>query len=323
MKKNVLNILKTSGSQWVSGEDICRRLSVSRTAVWKHIKSLNRDGYYIETQPRRGYRLVTVPDLLYPNEITSGLNTKFMGQEVIHYQQLLSTNDEAKKLASQGAGEGTIVVAEQQIGGKGRLGRKWHSANASDIMFSLILRPNINPAETPQVSMLAAVAVAKAIGKTHVVKPRIKWPNDLLINGSKLCGILVEISAEADRVRHVVLGIGINVNSTQEDWPDEIQHKTTSLREETGEIQSRHDLIKNVLYELEELYLLWQHQGFADVLKLWRQWCVSQRCQARVETIRGSFSGWIEGVNTEGHLLLRLNDGEVKTFSSGDVSLRL
>ncbi|MBM7856039.1 BirA family biotin operon repressor/biotin-[acetyl-CoA-carboxylase] ligase [Desulfohalotomaculum tongense] len=323
MKKEVLNILKSNHSQWVSGEDMCRRLGISRTAVWKHIRNLKQDGYRIETQPRMGYRLVGVPDLLYPAEVVEGLNTKYFGQKIIHYQQVESTNEEAKKLAVRGVEQGTVVIAEQQAGGRGRLGRRWHSAFGKEIMFSVVLYPNINPAETPQVSMLAAVAVARAIEKTCAVRAGIKWPNDLLVSDKKVCGILVEIGAEVDRVKYVVLGIGINVNSTKQDWPVEIEHKATSLREERGTAVSRLKLMRSVLEELEQLYEVWQQQGFAPILRQWRAWCVSQHCRARVETIRGSYSGWIEGVNNNGELLLRLSDGSIHTFNSGDVSLRM
>lgn len=322
MKTDVLHILKQNQYQWISGEDICRQLSVSRTMVWKHIRSLKQDGYDIETQPRLGYRLVSTPDRLYPMEILTGLNTNFMGQRVLHHHTLTSTNDEAKKLARQGVRQGTVVVAEQQTAGKGRLGRQWYSNAGEDVLLSVILHPNINPAQTPQVSMLAAVAVARAVEKTCGIQVGIKWPNDLLVQGKKICGVLVEIGAEIDRVKYVVLGIGINTNSLAALWPDVIRDNTTSLREECGEKVSRVELVRAIMEELEYLYNTWQQEGFNTILKTWRTWCVSQHCQARVETLQGSYHGWIEGVNNNGALLLRLSDGSIQSFLSGDVSLR-
>ncbi|MBO8136983.1 MAG: biotin--[acetyl-CoA-carboxylase] ligase [Desulfotomaculum sp.] len=323
MKDKILNILKKQKDQWVSGEDICRRLNVSRTAVWKHIRTLKQQGYEIETQPRRGYRLITVPDLLYPQEIAEGLKTKFIGKKIIHRYRVDSTNDAAKELARNGAKEGTLVITEQQTSGKGRLGRRWHSAYGKDILMSVILRPEINPAEIPQVSMMSAVAAARAVEHTCQLEPGIKWPNDLLVEGRKLSGILVEMGAEIDRVKYVVLGIGINVNSTSSDWPDDIKHKTTSIHQVKGTAVSRLKLLQNLLEELEQLYEIWQKQGFQPILELWRQLCVSKNCPARVDTIRKSYTGWIDGVNENGELLLRLDDGKIIPFSSGDVSLRL
>jgi BirA family biotin operon repressor/biotin-[acetyl-CoA-carboxylase] ligase len=323
LKDKVLRILKSAQQEWTSGEEICQQLNVSRTAVWKHIRTLKQAGYQIDTQPRLGYRLVITPDYLYPAEIKAGLNTSFIGQNIIHFPQLPSTNDYAKKIARDGVAPGTVVVTEAQVAGKGRLGRQWCSLPNQDVALSVLLYPNISPMETPKFSMLAAVAVAKGIEKACDIKAGIKWPNDLLINGKKVCGILVEIGAEMDRVKYVVLGIGINVNSSAEVWSDDIKFKTTSLKEQKGITVNRVDLVRSILTQLEETYLGCQKHGFDPVLDEWRSWCVTQQCQARVETINGSFTGWIEGIDNSGALLLRLDDGTLKNFTSGEVSLRL
>ncbi|WP_031517128.1 biotin--[acetyl-CoA-carboxylase] ligase [Desulfofalx alkaliphila] len=323
MRDKVLHTLKKNKGRWVSGEDICKQLAISRTMVWKHIGSLKEQGYQIETQRRLGYRLLKSPDILYPQEIYAGLNTKLMGSKIIHLERVDSTNEVAKGLARQGAEEGTVVIAEEQNCGKGRLGRHWYSAAGKDIVFSVLLKPKISLSETPQVSMLAAVAVARAMEAVCDTKVGIKWPNDLLINNKKFCGILVEIGAEIDCVRHVVLGIGINVNSLADNWPREIRGHTSSLRAEVGEKLSRVKVLQAVLKELDHLYSVWKEEGFAAILKLWRTWCISQHCNARVETLQGSYTGRIEGVNNTGELLLRMSDGSIRAFSSGDVSLRL
>ncbi|MEG6617216.1 biotin--[acetyl-CoA-carboxylase] ligase [Peptococcaceae bacterium 1198_IL3148] len=321
MKERVLHILKSA--QRISGEEICRQLNISRTAVWKHIKTLKQEGYQIDTQPRLGYQLLKTPDCLYPAEVKAGLETTFIGQKLFHFAQLSSTNDYAKELARDGGAEGAVVVTEAQVGGKGRLGRQWHSVAGEDVALSVLLYPNISPMETPKFSMLAAVAVAKGIEQTCGIKAAIKWPNDLLINGKKVCGILVEMGAEMDRVKYVVLGIGINVNSTPEMWSEDIKYKTTSVKEQNGQPINRVKLVQNLLAQLEALYLLCRERGFAPILEEWCKWCVSLNCQAKVETINGNFTGWVEGIDDSGSLLLRLKDGSVKTFTSGEVSLRL
>ncbi len=322
MKAKILKVLKANFGQWVSGEEICRYFSVSRTAVWKHIRTLKQEGYDIETQPRLGYRLINNPDVLYPEEVKNNLHTDIIGTNVIHWHKINSTNEEAKKLANADAEQGTVVISEQQVGGKGRRGRSWISQPGKDISFSAILKPKLSPAEISQVSMLAAVAVAKAVENACGLRAGIKWPNDLLYNGRKFCGILVEMGAEADQVRYVVVGIGINVNSSPEEWPEEMRYKTTSLKNECGAEISRVELMQELLRRLDQLYIQWQQQGFEPILKQWRTWCISQHCQARVETISGSYHGWIEGVSNSGALLLRMNDGSLRTFLSGDVSLR-
>lgn len=322
MKASILQMLKTTQRQWLAGPDICRRLNISRTAVWKHIQNLKQDGYQIQTEPRRGYQLIASPDCLYPWEIASSLKTEFIGQRIIHHQQLSSTNDEAKRLARDKTPAGTVIVAEQQTGGRGRMGRRWYGAGGKDIALSVVLYPTILPAEAARFSMLAAVAVARAIKQTCNLPVEIKWPNDLLIAGRKLCGILVEMSAEMDGVKYLVLGIGINVNATAALWPQEIKNKTTSLYQQVGTEVSRVDLTQNLLYQLERLYLQWQNEGFAPIMGAWRADCVSQQCFGRITTAQGQYTGWIEGIDDSGALLLRLPEGTIHTFMSGDVSLR-
>lgn len=322
MKAKILHMLKNADQQWLSGEEICRRLDISRTAVWKHVHSLKQDGYQIQSQPRRGYQLVTSPDCLYPWEITPNLATNFIGHRVIHHHQLLSTNDEAKRLVREKMPPGTVVVTEEQIGGRGRLGRQWYGAKGRDIALSVLLYPTILPTEAPRFSMLAAVAVANALQETCGLGVGIKWPNDVLLQGRKVCGILVEMAAEMDRVKYIILGIGLNVNSTAEMWPEEIRNSTTSLCQQLGEPVNRVELVRSILSHLEKLYLQWSEEGFAPVMAAWRAWCISLQCSARVQTIHGEYTGWVEGVDDSGALLLRLEDGSVQSFLSGDVSLR-
>ncbi|MCL0101129.1 biotin--[acetyl-CoA-carboxylase] ligase [Peptococcaceae bacterium] len=322
MKDKILDILKRHYGEWVSGERICKDLNISRTAVWKKINALKEEGYEIETKHHMGYRLVRIPDLLLPYEIKSSLDTKYIGREVVYYDSIDSTNDAAKEMAERRREHGTVVVTEKQTRGKGRMGRRWVSKACKDVLFSVILYPKIGLAQIAQISMLAVVAVAEALERNFGVKSGIKWPNDLLIDAKKVCGVLLEISAEADCVRYVVLGIGINVNSDESDWPNEIIDRTTSLKLVMGENVSRVKVIRAVLEELELWYEKWRALGFEPILRKWRTWCVSQKCYATVKTLEGEYNGWIEGVNDEGALILRLDDGTKKVFLSADVSLR-
>ena len=202
-------------------------MGLSRAAVWKRVHRLKAQGYVIEGSPRRGYRLLAVPDKLLPEEVLQGLKTRVFTGPVHHFETLDSTNDLAKELAVQGAPEGTVVVAEAQTGGRGRLGREWDSPPGVGLYVSLVLRPMLPPMELPQITLTTAVAVVRAVRRVAGVAPGIKWPNDLLLNGKKLGGILTEMETESDRIRHVVVGLGLNVNNPG--FPPELAATATSL----------------------------------------------------------------------------------------------
>ncbi|OPX89513.1 MAG: Bifunctional ligase/repressor BirA [Pelotomaculum sp. PtaB.Bin117] len=323
MKRAVLRLLKEFQPEFVSGEDICKKLDVTRTAVWKHIQTLREDGYGIDARPRAGYSLVRVPDRLYAEEILDGLNSKFFGQQVYYYDSVSSTNDMAKELVRQGARDGSIVVAEEQTGGKGRLGRKWHSPKYKNVCFSVILYPSVNPSEASQMTMVTAVALALAVRKKTGVPVGIKWPNDLFVGGRKICGILTEMSAELDRIDYLVVGAGLNVNQELIELPEEVRDIATSLKVETGAELARVDLLQAMLEEYEQWYQLWLEQGFPVVLAKWKELSVSLHCPVRVHTLNKSWEGWAEDVDYDGALLLRLPDGGLQRLIVGDVSLRV
>lgn len=322
MKQDILKLLKENRPEFVSGEDICKSLNVTRTAVWKHIQSLREDGYEVEARPRAGYRLIAVPDRLYPLEIGDGLKTRFIGRKIFYADSLSSTNTVAKELARSEYGEGSMVVAEMQTGGKGRLGRGWSSPKYKGIWFSLILFPRVNPSEASQITMLTAVAVALAIRSETGQEAGIKWPNDLLLNGKKICGILVELSAEMEQINHLVIGTGINANQDLADFPEEYADKATSLKLESGRFISRVKLLQACLLEFERWYTLWLGSGFAPVLAKWKELSVTLNCPVRLTTVNKTWEGWAEDADDDGALMLRLPDGELKKFVSGDVSLR-
>lgn len=321
MKGTIVQILKQSG-EWVSGESLCRELGVSRTAVWKHIRNLREEGYDIEARANLGYRLRSVPDVPYPGEVAEGLGTAVMGSRIEYFVDLPTTNNEAKKLARAGCPEGTVVVAESQSGGKGRMGRFWFSPRARGLWFSVILRPPVNLVETPQVTMVAAVAVALAVREHTGLAASIKWPNDLLVEGKKLCGILVELNAEIDRVNFMVAGIGLNVNIDSNQFPPELAGIATSLKIEAGRHIPRVPMLRALLQSLEIWYRRWLQEGFTPVLEKWRELCVTLDCPVTVHTIKGSYAGHALDVDETGALLVQRADGTVERLVAGEVSLR-
>jgi len=322
LKESILRLLKEHRPEYVSGEDICRSLEVTRTAVWKHIQALREDGYEIEARPRAGYLLVCVPDRLYAEEIRDGLGTEFIGRHVYYCSSVSSTNDVAIELAQKGVPDGSLVVAEEQTGGRGRLSREWYSPRYKGIWFSLVLYPSVTPAEAPRVTMVTAVALALAVRKVTGVPVGIKWPNDLLVKGKKFCGILTELGAELDKINYLVMGAGINVNQDPADFPQELRDIATSLKIEAGAEIARVGLLQSLLAEFEYWYRLWLEQGFGNVLKKWKELSVSLNCPVRIHTLNKTWDGWAEDVDEEGALLLRLPDGKLQRLLAGDVSLR-
>jgi BirA family biotin operon repressor/biotin-[acetyl-CoA-carboxylase] ligase len=322
MKNKIIDILKRQNGNWISGEALCRELGVSRTAVWKHIRGLREGGYDIEARANLGYRLLGSPDVPFPAEVASGLSTVFTGRRIEYFRDLPSTNAEAKNLAREGCAEGTVVIAECQNGGRGRMGRSWFSPGNKGLWFSIVLRPPVNPVETPQVTMVAAVAVATALREHAGVPAGIKWPNDILLEGKKVCGILVELNAEADRVDFMVAGIGLNVNISRDEFPPEIRDIATSLQIASGRPVSRVPLLRALLESFEKWYGCWLEQGFAPVLKKWRELCVTLDCPVTVHTMKESFSGHALDVDDTGALLVRTEDGAIQRLIAGEVSLR-
>lgn len=320
MKETVLAGLKGQFGCYVSGEELSRLLQVSRTAVWKYIGSLREDGYEIESSPRLGYRLVSVPDLLLPLEIQDGLKTSVVGKQIYYRRTIDSTNRLARELAAAGATEGTVILAEEQLAGRGRLGRSWVSP-AGGIWLSLIMRPQLAPHKAQLVTLLAAVAAVEATEMTTGLVPGIKWPNDLLLGGRKLAGILTEVSAEMERVNYLVLGIGLNANLTAEHFQGELTDSATSLLLETGQLVSRVTWVQNFLKVFEQAYLPVQEQGFAGVLACWRRYSVTLGRDVIVSLSGRSIHGTALEIDEQGALLVKTAAG-LETFLAGEVSLK-
>jgi len=323
LKETILRLLKERSPEYVSGEEICRLLNVTRTAVWKHIQSLRENGYEIEARSRAGYLLTGVPDRLFPEEIGQGLSTRFLGRNILYCDSVPSTNNLAKELAAQGAADGTIVVAEEQTSGKGRLGRQWSSVKYKGLFFTVILYPPLIPSEANVLTLMTAVAMAEAIRNETGVAAGIKWPNDLLVDGKKICGILVELSAEMERINYIVVGVGVNVNQEESDFPEEVRLNATSLKAHTGAGISRVKLLQSFLKEFEKWYDISLAQGFAPALSRWKEMSVSLNCPVRISNPKSSWDGWAEDIDNDGALLVRLPGGELKRAISGEVSLRL
>lgn len=305
---------------FVSGETISRELHVSRTAIWKQINGLRKLGYVIEAVPSRGYYLKSAPDVLSVEEIAAHLNAATIGRHIICLGVSASTNSDAFRLAEQGADEGTVVLADSQSSGKGRMGRVWSSPAGVNLYCSIILRPGGMPYEAPQLTFLSAVAVARAIEQASGLNPEIKWPNDVLINGKKVAGLLNEMSAETDGINFVILGIGVNLNMTIEQFPADLRHPATSLLLETGRPISRAAFTAVMLNELDRLYGDFTSHGFAPVREEWQRRCNAHGRQLTVsdggaEIARGMFAG----IDGSGALLVQETDGTINRILSGDV----
>ena len=322
LRSRILELLRKAGEAYMSGEEIAGKLGVSRTAVWKHVKELREAGYKIKSRSRSGYTLEETPDCLLPGEIKNGLRTRFVGKDIVFFEEVDSTNRVAKQLAQKGAAAGAVVVAEAQGKGRGRLERPYFSPAGKGIWFSVILRPHILPQEAPKCTLLAAVAVAMAM-KRFGLKAEIKWPNDILHEGKKLTGILTEMSAEIDRINYIVIGTGINVNMEEEEFPEELRAKATSLSIMKGERLPRVAFFQAVLEALDELCIVLEEDGFAPIIARWREYAVTLGQEVHVIGAIGkdSFDGRAVDIDEEGALLVEA-EGGVRRVLAGDVSIR-
>lgn len=315
----ILQLFRDKGG-FVSGEYFSRALGVSRTAVWKHISSLRELGHVIEAVPSRGYKLLSSPELLDSSEINALLNTVRVGKRLDCLKQTTSTNSDAFRIAEDGAPEGTVVIADAQIGGKGRRGRVWSSPAGVNLYCSVVLRPSIMPHEAPQLTFLSAVAVARAIEQTTDLIPEIKWPNDVLIGGKKVAGLLNEMSAETDGINFIILGIGVNLNMTADQFPDDLRYPATSLLLESGSRVCRTHFAAVMLNELDKLYADFASSGFGPVREEWQKRCNANGRAVSVSDVGDEHkSGMFVGIDGDGALLLRSGDGRIERIVSGDV----
>jgi len=319
MDEEILQLLRDHSSEFLSGEEISRRLKVSRTAIWKGMNRLRTQGYEIKASTRSGYRLIQSPDLLTPSEIKPILKTKWMGRMVHYFRSLNSTNSKAYQLGLNGAKEGEVVIAESQEKGRGRLGRRWFSPPFLNLYISVILRPKILPHQAPLITLMAAVATADAIEKFSGLPPIIKWPNDILLRDRKVAGLLNEIHSEMDRIHFVILGIGVNLNMDGKMFSKEIRTVATSLKIEIGRRVSRKAFLQFLLLELEAWYSIFLKEGSSPVLKAWRERAQIKGRRVKVTSFGETLAGVAVDVDSDGALILKTEDGKRKRVVAGDV----
>lgn len=320
MKGEILKLLKETDG-YISGQELCEKFGVSRTAIWKVINQLKEEGYEIEAVRNKGYILKGSADVLSKEELESTIHTKWAGENVVFFEETVSTNNEIRSLAEQGAPHGTLVVAEQQLGGKGRRGRVWTSPAGVGIWMSMLLRPQIDPLAASMLTLVMALAAKKGIEISTGLKSEIKWPNDLVLNKKKICGILTEMSTELMEIQYVIPGIGINVN--QKDFPDDIKATATSLYIESGKIQKRSEIIAAIMEAFEGYYDTFiKTQDMSGLIEEYNANLVNLGNEVCVLDPAGEFRGVSEGINKEGALLVRLADGTLKEIISGEVSVR-
>lgn len=306
---------------YLSGQQLCDRLGVSRTAVWKTIGQLKEEGYEIQAVRNKGYRLVQGADVITRAELESSMDSDWAGSNLVYYDSTDSTNNRARQLAEEGAPHGTLVVADSQTAGKGRRGRHWEAPDGTGIWMTLILRPDMEPQSASMLTLVAAMAVAEAIRHITGLEAVIKWPNDIVCNGKKAVGILTEMSTEAEWIRYVIVGIGINVN--MEAFPGDLGQTATSLKLELGCSVKRSPLIGAVMKAFEKYYAMFEADGdLSGMVDTYNAWSANAGRQVRVLDPAGEYRGEALGIDSQGALLVKCSEGEVKSVISGEVSVR-
>lgn len=320
MKTEILRMLREADG-YISGQELCNKFGVSRTAVWKAINQLKEAGYEIEAVQNKGYILKAAPDIMNENELKSIMNTKWAGQELVYFDSIDSTNTKAKELAEEGYPNGTLVVADNQMAGKGRRGRTWESPSGTGIFMTLMLKPDINPNNASMLTLVAALAVAKAISDITGEQALIKWPNDIVINGKKICGILTEMSAQFDYINHIVIGIGINVHN--KDFPEEIKETASSLMIESGGQHFRRaEIIEKIMEYFEEYYEIYlETEDLSALVKEYNSLLVNMHKNVKVLDPKEPFEGKAMGITPRGELIVDTWESR-KLVSSGEVSVR-
>ncbi|KEH99340.1 biotin--[acetyl-CoA-carboxylase] ligase [Clostridium massiliodielmoense] len=322
MKEDIISLLKENEDNFISGEKISERLGITRAAVWKHMKSIKEDGYEIESVSRKGYKLISSPDLLTFEEVNPYLKTNYIGKDIRYYNTIDSSNTKAKELGAAGAKEGTVVISEEQTGGRGRLGRTWVSPKFKGIWMSIILRPDIEPMEASKITQIGAASVCISINELGL-KSAIKWPNDIVLNSKKVCGILTEMSGELNKINYIVMGIGINVNIESDDFPGDIKNIATSIKIEGGSKVKRKELVGKVFNNFEILYDEFIKSG---TIKKSINICKenSALIGKQVKIIKRSDEVFAKaiGLTEDGELIVEYNDGKVDKIVSGEVSVR-
>lgn len=319
-RDKILNFLHDNKNSWISGEQISVDLGISRTAVWKNIKVLKENGYSIESSSKLGHKFLSTNNAINEYELRKNIQTSVFGRGEIHtYSEIDSTNVKAFALASEGAPEGTLVIAESQSKGKGRLGRRWYSVPGKGLNVSMILRPQIMPSSAPGLTMVTAVAMAEALEQSGLSSYEIKWPNDIIVDGRKAAGILSEIKTGPDVIDFIVIGFGINLNSEPSDYPEEIRDIACSIKDHVKTEIDRCEFLGKFLINFETHYFNYIEKGFKDILDLWIDKSGIINKKIKVSLINGSFTGIVKGVGDDGNLIVHTEDG-IRMVNSGDIN---
>ncbi|MBD7906935.1 biotin--[acetyl-CoA-carboxylase] ligase [Sporosarcina gallistercoris] len=321
VKSELLKRMSAGKDHPVSGQQLAEEYGVSRTAIWKYVKELESEGYEIGSIRKRGYYLIDSPDTILPAAVQQFLQTKQYGRTIRHIESCPSTQMLAHEEAQNGAPDGMVIIADEQTAGKGRLSRPWSSAAGKGIWMSVITRPELTPQQAPQMTLVAAVAIVRAIEELTEVTPTIKWPNDILAGGRKLTGILTELQADPDRVKAIILGIGMNVNQQSQDFPEEIRAIATSLSIEEGQPVNRAKLTAKVLDYLELYVALYVDKGFTPIKLLWESYADSIGKRVRISTLQDTYEATARGISEDGRLEVVLDDGTVRGIYSADIHI--
>ncbi|MCK4948361.1 MAG: biotin--[acetyl-CoA-carboxylase] ligase [Candidatus Aureabacteria bacterium] len=318
INSKLIKALHSRTDEYLSGTEIAVELGVSRTAVWKHIEQIRSVGYEIEAVPHLGYRLVKIPDKLLPDEIERGLKTSVIGKKILVYEKCSSTSDVAEEIARSGGKEGTVIFAEHQTNGRGRLGRKWISYKGKDILCSVILRPYMTPQNSSLITIIAAASVCEVLREFGILAG-IKWPNDIVVKGRKIGGILTEINTEMDRINYVILGIGLNVNSSLKNLSSKVVKTATSMIHETENKVDRIETVRKLLKFMDHKYEELKRGKYSEIMRE----CIDfSETLGRVVKIRSGkkvYAGYAQDFDDSGALNLRKDDGAVEKVVSGEL----
>ena len=320
MKEEILKMLRETDG-YISGQELCNKFGVSRTAIWKVMKQLKEAGYNIEAQQNKGYHIVSAPDVMDAAELKSIWKPKWVGCEILYFDSIDSTNTKAQELAEKGYPSGTLVVADKQIAGKGRRGRNWESPSGCGIFMTLMLKPDINPNNASMLTLVSALAVAKALADITGKDAKIKWPNDIVIDGRKVCGILTEMSAQFDYINNIVIGIGINVNNSS--FPEEISATASSLRLLSGGKKYRRaEIIEKIMEYFEKYYSIFlETEDLSALVNEYDAMLVNMKKQVKVLDPKEPYEVKAMGITKTGELIVDTWESR-KLVSSGEVSVR-
>lgn len=319
VKNELLKRLFEANGNPISGQEFADEFGLSRTAIWKYIKEFEEEGYEITSIRKKGYVLTHSPDRVNAANIQKHLKTATYGRNVTYYETCSTTQTIAHDDAQNGAPDGTLIIAEEQIAGKGRLARPWSSVARKGIWMSLIIRPSLMPQQAPQMTLVAAVAIVRAIEEVVKIEATIKWPNDIMIKGKKITGILTELQSDPDRVKAIIIGIGMNINHDKDDFPEEIQPIATSLKLESGETIDRSRLISEILGFLELYTHMYEKHGFGPIKLLWEGYSNTAGKRIKAVMLNETIEGVALGISEDGLLEVKRDDGTIRGIYSADI----